>query len=40
MEEIRLRINVRALAEFFFEGGDLMSGRGMTQRMLEGTRGQ
>ena len=39
MEEIRLRINVRALAEFYFEGGDLMSGRGMTQRMLEGTRG-
>ena len=39
MEENRLRINVRALAEFCFEGGDLVSGRGMMQRMLEGTRG-
>ncbi len=39
MDDIRLRINVRSLAEFFFEGGDLLSGRGMAQRMLEGTRG-
>ncbi|MBR3503594.1 MAG: DEAD/DEAH box helicase [Clostridia bacterium] len=39
MEENRLRINVRALAEFRFEGGDLVSGRGAAQRMLEGTRG-
>ena len=39
MEGIRLRINVRSLAEFCFEGGDLTSGRGMAQRMLEGTRG-
>ena len=39
MEEIRLRINVRSLAEFCFEGGDLLSGRGAAQRMLEGTRG-
>ncbi|MBO4884849.1 MAG: ATP-dependent DNA helicase [Clostridia bacterium] len=38
MEEERLRINVRSLAEFYFEGGDLVSGRGMIQRMLEGTR--
>ena len=38
MEEERLRINVRTLAEFYFEGGDLVSGRGMIQRMLEGTR--
>jgi len=38
MEENRLRINVRALAEFCFEGGDLVSLRGMAQRMLEGTR--
>ena len=39
MEGNRLRINVRAVAEFYFEGGDLASGRGMMQRMLEGTRG-
>ena len=38
MEDTRLRINVRTLAEFCFEGGDLLSGRGLAQRMLEGSR--
>ena len=34
-----LRVNVRTLAEFYYEGGDLESGRGLLKRMLEGARG-
>ena len=34
-----LRVNVRYLAEFYYESGDLESGRGLLKRMLEGARG-
>lgn len=34
-----LRVNVRTLAEFYYEGGDLESGRAQLRRMLEGARG-
>ena len=34
-----LRANVRTLAEFYYEGGDLESVRGLLRRMLEGAQG-
>lgn len=34
-----LRVNVRTLAEFYYEGGDLESGRAQLRRMLDGAKG-